>query len=194
MTNSYQLRQHLNATLPTSICIFRSVDEAYMLQKGFHFKGIARHPFHCTMAPSRGPAISSWEPGLYKDIQLSTVNAKATPSCFPACNPFARHLIHQAGRVKNETCRCCRQHCCGKLQPHSKASSKQKTVTSLPRGPWLAILLTQQPDGWVPVHPAGEAASTSPQQNWANTGMLPLTVPAGSRHTPFLSGMCLCRA
>lgn len=76
--------------------------------------------------------FSSWEAGLHKDTQLNTVNTKATLSCFPACNPFAHHHIHQAAGVRNETCRCHRQCCCGKLQLHSKASSKQKKVKSSP--------------------------------------------------------------
>lgn len=165
MTRRNQFRQHLNAALPTSICIFRSINAEWTLQKGVYFKGIARHPFHCDMTPSRAPAVSSQEPGLRQDIELSTVNAKATPFCFPACNPFAHHLIHQARGVKNEACSCCRQRCCGELQPHSKASSKQRKVKSLPGGLWLATLLTHQPDVWALIHPASEAASTSPQQN-----------------------------
>lgn len=168
MTSRNQFRKHLNVTLSTSICIFRSIN-VWALQKVVYSKGIARYSFHRSVATSRTTEVSPWEAGIHKGTQLK--KPKATRSCFSACNPFAHHHIHQAGKVRNETWRHCRQCCCGKLQLHSKASFKQKKVVkSLFRRLLLAILLTLQPDRWAPIHPTSEGASTSPQQNNANTG------------------------
>lgn len=141
-------------------------------QKGVYFKGIARHPFTAMQhlpEPLRSPHGS-------QDSQRRTAEHcqhQNHPILPPCLQPFYMSPFPLGHRGENERCRCHRQHCCGRLQPHSKASCKEKKAKSFTRGPWPAILLTQPPVTQALIHPTSEAASTSLMQNWANTRILP---------------------